>query len=598
MPEKFDLVIRGGTIVDGSGGDAFIGDIAISGSKVAVVGEVDGSGRQEIDAAGLTVVPGFVDVHTHYDGQVTWESRLSPSSEHGVTTVVMGNCGVGFAPVRSGDHNLMIKLMEGVEDIPEAVMAEGVPFNWETFPEYLDALAARETDIDFAAQLPHSPLRVYVMGERGANLEPPTDEDLSTMRRLTKEAVIAGALGVTTSRALVHRFRDGRAAPSTTTEVKELEALAAGLRDANDGVFQLILSTEQDSTHEWQVIRTLNEASGRPVNFSLFSGSGVKGGSQRLLDGLAEAEADGRDIHGQFFPRPIGMLFGLDLSYHPFSLNPSYKEIEKLPLEEKVARMRDPELRKRLLSEKPEDPNPFFLWVVEQTHILFPLGDPPNYSPSPHDSIKARAATLGISERELMYDELLRQNGRAIIYCPMGNSDENRFDTAVDLFGRPGTVVGLGDGGAHYGMICDAGYTTFILTEYVRDKSRINIETAIKMLAHDTAASVGLNDRGLLKPGYKADINVIDLDRLHLYAPQVKHDLPAGGKRLSQKARTGTKRQSFPGRSSTGAAGQRAPCRDASSAGRNRRRLELKAAPSRSGAGQPKHGCRPVRTLG
>jgi N-acyl-D-aspartate/D-glutamate deacylase len=255
-----------------------------------------------------------------------------------------------------------------------------------------------------------------------------------------------------------------------------------------------------------------------------------------MLDGLAAAEAEGRRISGQFFPRPIGMLFGLDLSYHPFSLNPSYKEIENLPLDEKVARLRDPDFRKRLLSEEPEDPNPFFLWVVQQTHILFPLGDPPNYAPSPEDSVKARAATLGIDERELMYDELLRQNGRAIIYCPMGNTEGDRFDAAIDLFGKPGTVLGLGDGGAHYGMICDAAFPTFMLTEYVRDKKRVAIEQAVKMLTRDTAHSVNLDDRGLVKPGYKADLNVIDLDRLHLYAPRVKRDLPAGGKRLSQKS--------------------------------------------------------------
>jgi N-acyl-D-aspartate/D-glutamate deacylase len=345
------------------------------------------------------------------------------------------------------------------------------------------------------------------------------------MRRLTKEAIEAGAIGVSTSRQLAHRFRDGRPAPSTMTEVDEIQALAAGLRDAGSGVFQIIPCTDKPTSAEWDVIRGLNETSGQPVNFSLFTGASVNGGPGPMLDGLAEAEADGRRISGQFFPRPIGMLFGLDLSYHPFSLNPSYKEIENLPLDEKVARLRDPAFRKRLLSEEPEDPNPFFLWVVQQTHILFPLGDPPNYAPSPEDSVKARAATLGIDERELMYDELMRQNGRAIIYCPMGNTEGNRFDAAIDLFGKPGTVLGLGDGGAHYGMICDAAFPTFMLTEQ-----------AVKMLTRDTAHSVNLDDRGLVKPGYKADLNVIDLDRLHLYAPRVKRDLPAGGKRLSQKS--------------------------------------------------------------
>jgi N-acyl-D-amino-acid deacylase len=373
------------------------------------------------------------------------------------------------------------------------------------------------------------------MGDRGVNLEPPTEEDLAEMRRVTREAIEAGAVGVTTSRQLAHAFRDGRPAPSTKTEVDELLALADGLRAAGTGVFQLIPNTDNQGADEFAIIRKLHEASGRPVNFSLLNGGTVQG-SQDYVDGLAETDAAGLPIKGQFYPRPIGMLFGLDLSYHPFSLNPSYKKIENLPLAEKVRIMRDPAFRKQLLSEQPEDPNQFFLWVVQQTQILFPLGDPPNYNPSPEDSIKARAATLGIDERELIYDELLRQNGRAILYCPMGNTKDDRFDAAVDLFGQPGTVLGLGDGGAHYGMICDAAYPTYMLTEYVRDQKTVPIEQAVSMMSRETAQSIGLGDRGILKPGYKADVNVIDLDRLHLYAPRVKRDLPAGGKRLSQKA--------------------------------------------------------------
>lgn len=536
MAQHYDLVIRGGTIVDGTGTAPFAGDVAISGDRIAAVGKVEGEGVQEIDAAGMTITPGFVDVHTHYDGQVTWENRLMPSSGHGVTTVVMGNCGVGFAPVRQGDQLMAIKLMEGVEDIPEAVMATGVPWNWESFPDYLDALDQRQCDIDFAAQLPHSPLRVYVMGKRGLDLEPPTPEDLAEMRRLTAEAIKAGAIGVTTSRQMAHRFRDGRPAPSTQTEVEELHALASGLRDAGAGVFQVIPSTARPSNEEFDVLRGLAKVSGRPVNFSLLTGSTVTGGWRNFLTGLKDAAEKNIPIKGQFFPRPIGMLFGLDLSYHPFSLNPSYKAIENLPLDEKVSALRDPELRARLLAEEPQDPNPFFLWVVQQTHLLFPLGDPPNYNPAPEDSIKARAATLGIGERELIYDELLRQNGKAILYCPMGNTEGNRFDVAADLFGEPGTVLGLGDGGAHYGMICDAAFPTFILSEYVRNRQKVPIEQAISMMTRETAGSVGLGDRGLLKPGYKADLNVIDLERLHLYAPQVKRDLPAGGRRLTQKA--------------------------------------------------------------
>lgn len=535
MPKAYDLVIRGGTIVDGTGTAPYRGDVAVIGDRIAAVGGVDGAGEQEIDATGMIVTPGFVDVHTHYDGQVTWENRLAPSSNHGVTTVVMGNCGVGFAPVHDGDQKMVIKLMEGVEDIPEVVMAEGVPWNWETFPDYLDALDKRHTDIDFAAQIPHSPLRVFVMGKRGADLEPPTEADLTEMRRLTCEAITAGALGVSTSRNLAHRFRDGRQAPSTKTEVDELKALAAGLKDAGSGVFQIIPNTAQPGEDEFAIIRELAELSGRPVNFSLFTGESIVG-PKRYLEGLVKAHNDNIAIHGQYLPRPIGTLFGLDLSYHPFSLCPSYRAIENLSLGEKVAAMRDPELRARLLTEEPHDPNPFFLWVVSQSHLLFPLGDPPNYNPNPEDSIKARAGRLGIGEKELMYDELLRQNGRAILYCPMGNTAGGRFDAATDLFGLPGTVIGLGDGGAHYGMVCDAAYPTFMLCEYVRNTQRLSIETAVSMIARETAQTVGLLDRGVLKPGFKADLNVIDMDRLHLYAPQVTRDLPAAGRRLSQKA--------------------------------------------------------------
>jgi N-acyl-D-amino-acid deacylase len=536
MSQEFDLVIRGGTVVDGMGGEPFVGDVAVKNGLITAVGGFAGSGEEEIAANGHIVTPGFVDVHTHYDGQITWENRLAPSSDHGVTTVVMGNCGVGFAPARQGDHELVIKLMEGVEDIPEVVMAEGVPWNWETFPDYLNALEKRQSDIDFATQLPHSPLRVYVMGERGANLEPPTEADLAEMRRLTREAIDAGALGVSSSRSLTHRFRDGRPAPSTKTEVDELLALAGGLKDAGTGVFQLIPNFDNNSAEEFAVIRKLAEASGRPVSFTLFTGERVVGGWREFATGIEKALADNLLIKGQIYPRPIGVLFGLDLSYHPFSLNPSYRAIAKLSLNEKVSVMRDPGMRKKIISEEPQDPNPFFVWMVQQTQLLFALGDPPNYMPSARDSIKARAAASGTSERELIYEELLRDEGRALLYCPMGNNENNRFDAAADLVGMPGTMLGLGDGGAHYGMICDAAYTTFMLTDYVCKKRRLPIQTVVSMLSRETSEAMGLHDRGIVRPGYKADINVIDLNRIHLYAPRTKHDLPANGRRLSQKA--------------------------------------------------------------
>jgi len=539
MTFEHDLVIRGGTIVDGSGGDPVEADVAIAGDRVVSVGANLARGREELDARGKLVTPGFIDVHTHYDGQVTWENTLSPSSEHGVTSVVMGNCGVGFAPIRQHQRQLAIELMEGVEDIPGVVMAEGLPWNWETFPEYLDALAVRRTDIDFAAQLPHSPLRVYVMGERGAALEPPTDDDLAAMRRLTTEAVKAGAIGVSTSRTLAHRFRDGRPAPSTRTEEDELMNLADGLRDAGKGVFQLIPDFARPAEGEMALIERLQTRSGRPVSFTLVQNDNVEGGWRTYLQGIHRAVADGRPVRGQVFPRPIGMLFGLSLSLHPFALNPSYKKIADLPLEERVRIMRDPAFRRALLAEQAEDTNDQLVYIAGLTDWLFPLGDPPNYTPLTSDSIRARAELMGVDARELLYDELLKDEGRAIIYCPRGNMDEGRLDSGSLVVREPGTLLGLGDGGAHYGMICDAGWPTFFLTRCVRDAPadrKVALPQAVAMMSRQPAAAMGFADRGLVAPGWKADLNIIDFDALHLHGPEIRHDLPANGRRLAQRA--------------------------------------------------------------
>jgi N-acyl-D-aspartate/D-glutamate deacylase len=534
----YDLVVRNAMIVDGTGAAPFAGDIAVSHGKIMATGRFTGGGDQEIDAAGQFVTPGFVDIHTHYDGQVTWEHRLAPSSNHGVTTVVMGNCGVGFAPIRKDQHQMAIQLMEGVEDIPGAVMAEGLPWNWESFPEYLDAIEQRHTDVDFAAQLPHSPLRVFVMGERGVNLEPPTEHDLAEMRRLTKEAIEAGALGVTSSRLFAHRFKDGRPAPSTKTEDTELLAIVAGLRDAGDGVFQIIMDSQKDALQEFDLLCRITEASGRPTSFSFFRDDKVLGGWRNLLDRIQGARKQGLDIKGQFYPRPVGMLFGMDLSFHPFSLNPSYEAIAELPLAERVAAMRNPEMCEKILSETASNPNPFFLWLVSQTEQLFELGDPPNYHPSIGESIGARAKVLGIDPRRLVYDALLKQDGHAIIYWPMGNvTSSSGLNGAKELFGEEGLVLGLADGGAHYGMICDSSYPTFLLQTYVHRSEggvQLDLATAVNMMSRAPAEAVGLRDRGVIAPGYKADLNIIDLDRIKLHAPRVVRDLPAGGKRLSQ----------------------------------------------------------------
>ena len=529
----FDLVLRGGTILDGSGGAPFRADVAVRGDRIVEVGEVAGRGAQEIDARGCLVTPGFIDVHTHYDGQVTWENRLAPSSNHGVTTVVMGNCGVGFAPCRSDQKELAIRLMEGVEDIPQVVMSTGLPWNWETFPEYLDALEQRRTDVDFAAQLPHSPLRVYVMGERGADREPPTDAELAEMRRLTAEAVKAGALGVTTSRQLAHRFRDGKSAPSVNTEVDEILALAGGLKDAGAGVFQIIGNSAADPKAEFSIFRELVRASGgRPLSFT----TGLNEAGAVYAEEVERAHAEGLPIRGQFMPRPVGMLMGLDLSYHPFALNPSYRPLADLPLPDKVAALRGPELRARLIAEQPDDPNPFLLALVQRTDPLFVLGDPPNYAPAPEQSLRARAEAAGVPLRALIYDALLEQDGQAILYAPLGgdpSADPTPFLQSSAM------VVALGDGGAHYGMICDAAYPTFVLTRLCRDKAEgrgVELPEAIRALTRKPAELAGLLDRGQIAPGLKADLNVIDLDDLRLYAPRVARDLPAGGKRLRQRA--------------------------------------------------------------
>ncbi|HXV01358.1 MAG TPA: amidohydrolase family protein [Caulobacteraceae bacterium] len=535
-----DLIIRGGLVVDGGGGAPFEADVAVDGGVISAIGKIAGSAAEEIDARGQIVTPGFVDIHTHYDGQITWEHRLAPSSGHGVTTVVMGNCGVGFAPVRAGDHDLVIRLMEGVEDIPEAVMATGVPWNWESFPQYLDAIEARASDIDFAAQLPHNPLRVYVMGERGAAREPPTVEELRHMRRLTAEAIGAGALGVTTTRNLVHRFRSGESVPSVLTEADEVMALAAGLRDAGAGVFQLLGDTEEAPRTQMDFLTRIAQACGRPVSFTLTQDPGREDGWREMLALLERANAAGHAIRGQVLPRPVGMLMGLELSLHPFALKPGFRAIADLPLAAKVAKMADPELRARLIAEAPEDPNPILLYISSQSEWLFVLGDPPNYNPAPGESLAARARAQGREPMEVIYDALLERDGREILYFPAANRAGSRFEEAgAELIRARHTVLGLGDGGAHYGIICDASYPTYLLTHWARHPDpdrRISHAEAIRMLAREPARAVGLDDRGEIALGMKADINVIDPDRLRLHAPRPRFDLPAGGRRLTQKA--------------------------------------------------------------
>ncbi|WP_368389820.1 amidohydrolase family protein [Sphingobium sp. AS12] len=536
--EKADIVIRGGTLVDGSGTAPRRADVAIANGLILAVGDlsgVDGANAEQIDATGCHVTPGFVDIHTHYDGQAIWAERLQPSSVHGVTTVVVGNCGVGFAPCRSEDQDRLIAVMEGVEDIPGAVMADGLDWNWESFGEYLDAVDGRDHDIDVAAYLPHSPLRVFVMGERGVRREPATAEDLAQMRVLVVQAMQAGALGCATSRLSYHRTSEGELIPSYGAEREELCVLADAMAQAGGGLLQVVPDFGAgDVESELSLLADVARRTGVPVTFT-----GTTGASSSILrDPLDRYASEGLNLSGQIFPRPIGMVMGLDLSWNPFSFCPSYGEVADLPLADRVARMRDPDLRARLLAEQPDHSRFPLARQTRNFERTFPIAQTPDYEPSADQSIAAQAARAGISPEALVYDALLELDGQAMLLVAMGNYQDGSLDTLAELIGHPRTVLGLGDGGAHYGLICDASYPSTILSHWVRDRAhgRLPIEQAVRELARKPAEVVGLLDRGLLAPGYKADVNIIDLSAVRLFAPEVVRDLPAGGRRLLQRA--------------------------------------------------------------
>ncbi|NML92253.1 amidohydrolase family protein [Novosphingobium sp. TW-4] len=538
---QYDLVIRGGLVVDGTGTTPFHADVAVRDGRIAKVGTIEGRGAEEIDATGKIVTPGFVDVHTHYDGQVTWENHVAPSSGHGVTTVLMGNCGVGFAPCRPHEREMLVKLMEGVEDIPEVVMTQGLPWNWETFPEYLDALDERQLDIDVATQLPHSALRVFVMGERALRQEAPTAEDLEKMRALVAEAITKGAFGVTTSRNMMHRTKAGELAPSLYSEVDELCALMDGLNDADAGVFQLIPAPASDAEEEFALLRKVAEHGRRPLSFTLLDVPNQPGAGWRSqLRALEQARADGLEIRGQVAPRPVGMFYGLDLSLHPFSAHPSYRAIAHLPLAERVERMRDPEFRAQLLVEAGEDTNPVTLALIDAFRATHEWdGDRPDYEPVRDNRIEQRAKAAGQSWQEYAYDLLLRNEGRQMFYLPAANYTEGNLKAVREMLGHPDTLMALADGGAHYGLICDGSFPTYFLQRWARDAApdeRIAIEDAIAELTARPAAAVRMADRGRIAEGLKADLNVIDLDALDLHLPYIAYDLPAGGKRMRQEA--------------------------------------------------------------
>jgi len=542
MTARHDLVIRGGLIYDGSGAEPFRADIAIDDGTITIAGQVLGDGAEELAADGLIVTPGFIDIHTHYDGQVTWSNRLNPSSEHGSTTVLMGNCGVGFAPCRPENRAALLNVMEGVEDIPQVVMSEGVPWQWESFPDYLDFLATREADVDFATQVPHAPVRVHVMGQRGVDRAQATDAELAAMSEIVAEGVRAGAFGVSTSRSAGHRSADGELAPTVTAEERELQALARGLKQAGAGVFQLLPAAHEgkDPAEEMAMVRRLVAASGgRPLSFTLLNTFQAPDNLDKTLALLSEVATEGLPIKAQVFPRGVGVLFGLDVSFHPFRFHPSYKAIEHLPLEERVARLRDPKVRRCILSETPEHNNPTYLYLVAQTGELFLLGDDPNYEPEPSHKLSALAQAKGVPVEELAYDLMLERDGRALFLLPASNYVGGSLEPVRKMLEHENALVSLGDGGAHYGMICDSSYTSFLLSYWVRDRTRgprLPLAKAVRALTRTNAEAIGLFDRGLIAPGLKADINVIDMDRLRLRAPRMVADLPAGGRRLVQEA--------------------------------------------------------------
>jgi N-acyl-D-aspartate/D-glutamate deacylase len=538
----FDIVIRDGTIIDGSGGEPYRADLAINDGGIVAIGADLGPAKEVIDAGGCIVTPGFVDIHTHYDAQITWSEYLGPSTDHGTTTVVMGNCAVGIAPCRPADRERLIEVMAGVEDIPEAVLAEGVPWNWESFPEYLDALDARHADADFAAMLAHAPLRVYVMGKRGADREPANAADLLQMKALVRDAIDAGAIGFSTSRSLVHRDVHGALAPAETASEEELMTIAAAVRDAQPAVLEYITDFPGLGTggrSDFDLMCRFAQAAERPLSFTLSENPAYPEGFKTLLKLTEEANEAGVELRGQIAPRAVGILFGLDLSYHPFSFRPSYQAIADLPLDERVAAMRKPDVRARILGESDVPGHPFAMQMTARRAELLRLGNPPNYEPDPSEQFARRAAATGQSVDEIAYDELLENNGRALLYMPVTNYVHGNLDTTLTMMRHPHTVIGLGDGGAHVGMICDAAYPTFVLAHWTRDRKgeQVPLPTMVRMLTRDPAEAVGLRDRGLLAPGYKADVNVINLDDLAVCLPEVSYDLPTGGRRLFQRSK-------------------------------------------------------------
>jgi len=534
-----DLTIRNGLLVDGTGAPARPADVVVAGDRIVeVTGPGQGpAGHREIDADGRLVTPGFVDIHTHYDGQATWDPEMTPSGWHGVTTVVMGNCGVGFAPADPARRDWLIQLMEGVEDIPGTALAEGMSWNWESFPEYLDELDSMPRVMDVAAQIPHGAVRGYVMGERGAANEPASAEDIALMSKLVEEGLRAGAVGFTTTRTVLHRAKDGELAAGTTAEVEELLGLGDALGAAGTGVFG-VASDMIDPTPEFEWMIEISRRTGRPVTFGCLQNDVRPEQWRELLDRAADANAAGARIVPQVAGRPACLLFGFESSVHPFITHRAYREIAHLPLVERVAQLRTPERREAILSEEVTRSG-FGAYLLSSFQKLFPLGDPPDYEPAPERSVAAIAAREGRRPEEVTYDLMLGRDGTELLYFPMLGYSHGDFEAMREMLDRDDTVLGLGDGGAHCGILCDASLPTYMLTHWSRDRdrgARFTLEQVVAMQTSRTAALYGFDDRGVVAPGLRADLNVIDLDGLRLSPPEMVHDLPAGGRRLIQRA--------------------------------------------------------------
>ncbi len=532
-----DLIIRGGTIADGSGRPTVTGDVAVDGSLITAVGEVDGRGRREIDADGLLVTPGWVDIHTHYDGQATWDPEVSPSGWHGVTTVVMGNCGVGFAPARARDRDWLIQLMEGVEDIPGSALAEGMNWNWETFGEYLDEVERTTRVLDVASLVPHGALRAYVLGEGRAN-DTASAEEIAEMAAIVREAVHAGAIGASTTRTILHRAKDGELAAGTTAAADELIGIGEALGKAGHRVFS-VASDMWDLDHEFAWMSEISIRAGVPVTYQVLQADFNPELWREWIDRGVAANRRGAWLVPQVAGKPTSLMVGFQSVTHPFAHHRAYQAIADLPLDERVARLRTPEVRAAILGEAP-DPAGFVQLLRANLHKLFPLGDPPDYEPPAERSITALAAAQGRTTDEVLYDLMLQRDGRELLYLPILDYSACNLDAVREMLVHPATVLGLGDGGAHCGVLCDASLPTFMLTHWARDRSRgerLPLETVVHLQTRRTAELYGFRDRGLLAPGHLADLNVIDHDALALEPPEMVYDLPASGKRLVQRAR-------------------------------------------------------------